>query len=344
MKKKKRRWGRRIALVLFLAVLGLGVYFIGLPMVKASVTTTYDTYSATIGSISNSLSFSGSFAAINTETLYAESSATVRTLYVSQGDDVAAGDKILRLSDGETVKAEISGRVNALNVAEGDSVDQNTALAQIVDFSNMQVSIRIDEYDISEVVVGQACTVTATAKETSYQSEISSINYVSSSGGNVAYYTAIAKVEVDEGIYPGMQATVTIPQEQAENVVILNMSALSFAADNSAYVYRMDEAGELYEQAVEVGVNNGNYVEIVSGLNEGDTVYVEVEQETTSAAAGLLSSLFGGNQFNAASGGGGGMSGGSMPDMSSMDFSNIDTSSFDPSSMGGGMGGGRTGG
>ena len=338
MKRKKRRWGRRIALLILLALIGAGVYFIGLPLLRASVTTTYDPYTATIGSISNSLSFSGNFAAVNSETLYPEGATTVRTLYVSQGDQVQEGDRLMRLADGETLKAGFDGQVNALNVEEGDSVDASVALIQIVDFQHMQVSIRIDEYDISEVAVGQACTVTATARETSYESEISSINYVSSSQGNVAYYTAVAEVEVDAGIYPGMQATVTIPQEQVENAVILKMDALSFADDNSAYVWKMDEAGELYQQEVEVGVNNGNYVEIVSGLAEGDTVYVEVEQEASSAAAGLLSGLFGGNQFNAPAGGGG--RSGEMPDFGDM-------GSFDRSSMGsfeGGMGGGRMGG
>lgn len=336
MKKKKRRWGRKIALLIVLALLGAGVYFIGLPIFKASVTTTYDTYTATIGSISNSLSFSGSFAAVNSQTLYAQEATTVRTLYVAEGDSVSAGDRLARLANGETLKADFDGRVNALSVSEGDGVDANTAIMQVVDFAHMQVSIRIDEYDISEVSVGQACTVTATAAETSYQSEISSINYVSSSQGNVAYYTAVAEVEVDGGVYPGMQATVTIPQEQVENAVILKMDALSFAQDNSAYVFCMDEEGQLYQQPVEVGVNNGNYVEIVSGLSEGDTVYVEVEQETASAAAGLLSGLFGSNQFNP-----GGMGGGQMPSMDGMQMPSMD-GAMERGGMAGG--GGRMGG
>ena len=37
----------------------------------------------------------------------------------------------------------------------------------------------------------------------------------------MAYYTATANVEVSEGVYPGMQVTVTIPQEEASDVVVL---------------------------------------------------------------------------------------------------------------------------
>ena len=96
------------------------------------------------------------------------------------------------------------------------------------------------------------------------------------------------------------------------------MDALSFDRDNSAYVYTKDDAGELQKTPVEVGVDNGNYVEIKSGLNEGDTVYVEAEadEDSSSGLAGLLSGLMGGGQqeFNPQSGGMPGMGGGGMQD------------------------------
>lgn len=310
MKKKKKKWLRRLIWLIILVLLGCGIYFIGLPMLKASVTVTYDTYTATTGSISNSLSFSGSFALKNSEILYSSSEATVRTIYVAAGDDVKEGDKIMRLSNGDILKASFDGRINTLDVSEGDTVAANTQLAQVVDFNTLSVSIRVDEYDISEVYVGQDCTVTSTSQEKSFETTISSINYVSGSSGNVAYYTAIADVTVDEGIYPGMQASVTIPQESVENVVILKMDALSFDFNNQAYVWMQDENGELYQVEVEVGVDNGNYVEIKSGLTDGDTVYIEAEQTTAASGLSSLLSDLGGNQFNPEMGGG--MSGGNM--------------------------------
>ena len=296
--KRKRKWIRRVVWLAILALIGCGVYFIGLPMLQSSVTTTYDTYTATTGSISNDLSFSGSFALKHSETLTASSAATVRAIYVSEGDSVTSGDRIARLSDGETVKASIDGTVNTLDVAAGDEIAAGQQIAQIADFSTQSVSIRVDEYDIGEVSVGQACTVTATAQEQTFEAEISSINYVSQSTGNVAYYTATADVEVGEGIYPGMQATITIPRDSVENVVILKMDALSFDRTNQAYVWMKDENDELTQVNVQVGMDNGSYVEIVSGLKDGDTVYVEAEEEET--GSGILS-LFSGlqrNQFN----------------------------------------------
>ncbi len=336
--KRRKRILRRILVTLLILALLAGAGYYAFLSLKQEYTVTYTGYTASIGSISNSLSFSGSLNLIDNQTYTAGDEGTVRTVYVKAGDNVKEGDKLMRLSSGETIKATFDGRVNSLKVAEGDEVYAGDSLVQVADFAHMKVSIRVDEYDIADVSVGQKCTVTATATEKTFQSTIADIDYISASAGNVAYYTAVAYVDVDEGVYPGMQVTVTIPQEEAENVVVLKMDALSFDEKNSAFVYMYDENQQLVEVPVEVGVSNGNYVEIKSGLKDGDQVYVEVEVEAeASGLAGLMSGLFGGQQMMPGMGGGpssGGFGG--------MDFSNMDFGSFDPSSMGG-FGGGSGG-
>ena len=339
MKKKaktRRRILRRIIVVILVLALLAGGAWIACRALKQEYSVTYQGYTATTGSISNALSFSGNLSLVSSESYSASSASTVRTVYVSAGDEVNEGDKLVRLANGQTVEAGLDGRVNAVSVAEGDSVAAGAALVQVADFTHLKVQLRVDEYDVGSVHVGDACTVTATATEKTFESEIAAIDYISASGGSVAYYTATAYVDVDDGVYPGMQVTVSIPQEQAENVVILKEDALSFDAANSAYVWMYNDAGELERVDVEVGVSNGNYVEIVSGLSDGDEVYVEVEQEASSSG-GLLAGLFCSQQMNAP--GGGDFGGGGMPGGGDFDFSNL------PSDFSGGMpGGGPMGG
>ena len=339
MRNKKRKWLKRIVWLVILALIGCGVYFIGLPMFRASVTTTYDTYTATTGSISNDLSFSGSFALKDRETLTAPSAATVRSVYVSPGDRVHSGDRLVRLSTGDTIKASIDGTVNTVDIAAGDEVTAGAQLCQIADFDMLSVSIRVDEYDIGEVSLGDTCTVTATSQEKSFEARIDRINYVSQSTGNVAYYTATADVAVSGDIYPGMQATITIPKDSVENAVILKMDALSFDRTNQAYVWMKDETGELRQVNVEVGMDNGSYVEIKSGLSDGDTVYVEAKEEETTG--GLLS-LFSGlrrTQFNAERG-----SRGNWNRNNNGSGATGNSGSFSGGMPGGGMPGGMPGG
>lgn len=294
---KKRKTIRRIILALILVVILGGAAWLGIMSLRQKYTVTYDEYNATTGTISNALSFSGSLQARSNVTYTASSPATVRAVYVTREQNVKSGDVLMRLSSGQTVEAEFDGRINQLYVAEGNKVSSGANLVQVVDFEHLQVSVRVDEYDISSVHAGDQCRVSTVATENTFTTTIDSINYVSSSTGSVAYYTATAYVDVAEGIYPGMQVTVTIPKEEAADVVILREAALSFDLNNQAFVYTMNESGELETTYVKTGVSNGNYVEIRDGLKSGDTVYVAVET-TTDSFSSLLSGLFGSQQFN----------------------------------------------
>ena len=285
-KKRIRKWVIRILLLLLLAAV---VRFIVLPQITSQVTVTYDTYTARKGDISNSLSFNGSMNVKNNETLSAEKDGTVRKIYVTESQNVKRDDRLMRLSTGEMIRASFDGQVNEISVEEGDEVTANQSLIQIVDFSTMTVSLRVDEYSISQVYVGQPCRITITALNKVFETEIAHLNRISTSNGNTAYYTVTCEIDVPSDVLPGMQATVTIPLQEASNAVILSKSALSFTRDNSAYVMMKDENGEMKEVPVTVGVDNDNYVEIKAGLSEGDTVYKVAEQKNS--ASGLFGNM-----------------------------------------------------
>lgn len=310
--KKKKKWPRRIAVVLVVVVVAAAAYkyFLG---GKSQQTVNYASYTASIGSISNALNLSGNLSLIDSATYTAQSATTVRTIYVSEGDAVREGDRLMRLANGQTISAEFDGRVNQIKVKTDDDVNAGDALIQIADFQHLKVSVSVDEYDISDVSVGTACRITTTATEQTYESSIASIDYISASSGSVANYNVIAYVDVDDNVYPGMQVTMTIPQEEAENVVVLKVDALSFDETNQAFVWMKNTSGQLERADVEVGVSNGNYIEIVSGLSDGDEVFAE--SKDSSSAMGGIGALLG-------SRGGGVPGGGSMPDGGSMPSGN----------------------
>lgn len=258
-KRGKKLLKRLITFVVVLAILGgVGLYLYD-SMLKAPVTT-YDSYTASMGSISNSLSFSGSLQAVNNQTCTAAAATSVRTIYVEEGQQVKKGDRLIRLANGESFTADFDGTVNQVFVEKDDDVAPGAQLVQVADFDHLKVSVRVDEYDIGQVYVGQSCTITCTSTEKVYISSIASINYISASQGNVAYYTTTAYVDVEPGVYPGMQVTITVTQQEALDVVILKADALSFDPMNNAFVLVKDENGAYATKSVEVGVSNGNYV------------------------------------------------------------------------------------
>lgn len=332
-KKRRRKRIRKLIIWLILIALAVGaVYLFVLPKLNAAATVTYDSYTTTRGSISNSMSFSGSIDVVNDETLSAESAGTVRKIYVEEGEEVVAEQKLMRLSTGQIVKASFDGEVNEISVEEGDEVSANDSLIEIVDFTNLEVSLRVDEYSMSSVYVGQACEVTVTALDQTFDSEISHINRIPSGGSSTSYYTVTAQFSGSEDVLPGMQVTIVIPEEEADDVVILDSDALSFGQSNNAYVLVQNDDGDMEQVFVEIGVDNDNYVEITSGLDEGETVYKEVQStQESSGISSLFSSLtssgsnssmpsgdmssFGGGNSDFSGGGGdfGGSMGGGMP-------------------------------
>ena len=337
-KKKRKFWKKLIIWVIILGILGLAGYVV-VRKLQADYKVTYDPYTASIGSISNSLSYSGTMQLINNETYSASSECKVREVYVEAGQQVKEGDKLVRLSDGTTVTAEFDGKVNKVDVEKGDEVRMGDSLVQVVDFDNMKVSFRIGESNIRDVTVGESVRITVSSINATFNAEIESIDYSSYTGNNVAYYTANVLVDTSsiDYIYPGMQATITIPQEEAKDVVILKMDAISTSADNSAFVYKQAEDGSMVETPITVGVSNGNYVEIKSGVSDGETVYVVVKQEEESSVGGILAGIFGGQQVNAPSMPSGGFGGGSGGGFTMPSDGNFPSGDWTP---GGGTGGG----
>ena len=347
-KKKKRSRKRKIlkriiwmlVILLVIAIVGWSVY----SRLMAEYKITYDPYTATTGSISKSLSFTGSMQLIDSASYTASSDTKVQEIYVSVGDKVKDGDKLMRLNGGETIEAEFDGTVSSIDVAKGDEVASGDSLITVADFDHMTVSVRIGESNIAQVSVGQSCKVTVSSAGANFESVIETIDYATYTGNNVAYYTATVNVDTAEAdnVWPGMQATVTVPLEEAQNVTVLKMDALSTARDNTAYVYKENANGEMEEVAVTVGVSNGNYVEIKEGVTSGETVYkiAEKEEEATGLAA-LFSGLFTNRQVNRPGRSNRNGSGGDMPDFSNMDFSNMPSGGFPG---GGSSGGGFPGG
>ena len=301
MADKKTNQNRSLKKLLLILVpvllVVLYVVFVLLPKLRADSTLTYDGYTASIGNISNSMDFSGTISVVNYETLSASGDGTVRQVYVTEEQAVSEGDKLIRLSSGETLKANFDGHVNVLHVKDGDDVSMGENLIQIVDFENMQVTFRVDEYDIANIAVGQSCRVNVTALNTTFASNISHINRIPSNSQGTAYYTVTAEFVVTENVLPGMQVTVVIPQEEAVDAVILSKNALSFDRNNSAYVYKKDKNGSMVQSPVTIGVDNDNYVEILAGVENGETVYaIQQKKELTGWEAMLTNMPMGGGQ------------------------------------------------
>ena len=183
--------------------------------------------------------------------------------------------------------------------------ETETALLTLYPNVSMSVTIGIGESDILTLEVGQEANVTVSSvSEDSFQGTVTEISKEADTSSGVTQYSAVVTLDKADGMLPGMTASVDITIEGVENALIIPVDALH-QTSTIYYVYTSyDAETQQYGGMVQVttGMQNDDYVEILTGLSEGDTVYY-TEQKTFSFGFG----------FSGMSGMSGGMPSGGMP-------------------------------
>lgn len=175
------------------------------------------------------------------------------------------------------IYADGSGLV--LNVAyqEGDDLVTTGAMLSYVKENAYTVAIDVSEEDISAIKVGDQVDVVMTAyPDTTYEGTVTAITTTASSeeAATVSYPVTV-KIEGDTSLlYGGMTAEITFVTDSAPDVLYVSKKAIQ-TVDGKTYVYRDGGAGKRKLTEIETGFSDGTNVEIVEGLEEGDTVYIE---------------------------------------------------------------------
>jgi len=224
------------------------------------------------GDLSTYYTFSGNVTVRDSATAASKVHATVREIYVRQDDQVEKGDPLVRLSNGDTIRAEIAGEVTLLHVSAGDSVSIGAPMVSIVNFDDLCVIAKVDEYDVSAVQVGKEATMTIAALSETYEARVEHISKEAQTAGDVSFYDAKLPLPRDERILPGMKVDVRMLSQRAEDTLLLPMDAVRFDPQNNPYVTIQGPDGEMERVPISVGIQDGTTVQIIAGLSEGDVV------------------------------------------------------------------------
>ncbi len=202
-------------------------------------------------------------------------SANYDTLLRSRGDLEETLMELLTIYRNGAVTAPFDGLVSSVLYDEDLEVAQTDILTLYPQVS-MSITISIDETDILALKEGQEAEVVVSSVSedvlTGYVTEISK-DATTTSG--VTVYSAEITVDAAEGMLPGMTAEVDVKIEGVENALLIPVDALH-QTSAITYVYTAyDPETNQYGGMAEVttGMRNDSFVEILSGLREGDTVY-----------------------------------------------------------------------
>ena len=182
-----------------------------------------------------------------------------------------------------SITAPISGTVVTKTAKAGDNIEGGSSgtLCTIYDLSYLEMTMSIDELDISSVEVGQEVRITADAVEgTTYTGVVTEVSVAGTTSGGITTYPVTVRIDETDGLLPGMNVDAEIVVSSADDVLAIPSAAVSrgdmvlVTADSPSAANALDEeAPEGYVYVpVETGVSDNSYIEILSGLQEGDTV------------------------------------------------------------------------
>jgi len=179
------------------------------------------------------------------------------------------------------VYSPIDGVISERNVQSGQiissgisNVGGGTVVMVVSDLSRMFVLASVDESDIGQVELGQDVAITADAFPGKHFS--GKIERIGTKGVNVSnVVTFEVKIELlganKSLLKPEMTTNIKIIVAKKEEALLVPSEAV-FSKEKQHFVRTLIDGGDMKERPVQVGISDGVFTEIVSGLNEGDTV------------------------------------------------------------------------
>lgn len=208
------------------------------------------------------------------------------------------------------ITAPIDGTVITKDARVGDKVQRNSngtkTLSTIYDLSELKFDMDIDELDITKIKNGQIVNIQADAFNNKvFEGVITNVSLVAANNNGVTNYPVTVTVTNVGELLPGMNVDAYVVLSQAENVVCIPSGALQrgnvvYVENSSKTIKEKNYSTEGISDRVksrvpegftainvETGISNDNFIEIKSGIQEGDLVYVSESNNNSFGFGGM---------------------------------------------------------
>ena len=194
-----------------------------------------------------------------------------------------------------TITAPISGTVVEKSFKAGDKIESealsaaNGTLATLYDMSQLTFRMSVNELDINKVAVGQQVEITTEALSgQTFTGTVDKVNINGTTTNGFTTYPITIRLDGDgtelarQGLRPGMNVSATIIGQSVENALCVPVGAVSrgnkllvaapgaLAQDGTTVI----DPTKTEERQVALGASDDSYVQILSGLSQGETVLV----------------------------------------------------------------------
>lgn len=182
----------------------------------------------------------------------------------------------------QSIHAPFSGVVSEVKAKPGEFVTAGSTVVSLMNPSTFVVEANVPETDIATLQTGMAASITLDAfpDAKAWPATITSIEpFAHIIEGIPTYKVTLSFQEPDSHLRSGFTANVTIHVDQKDNVIAVQRRTL-LEKDGKTYVSLLKDDGSIEERVVETGfVGTDGFVEIVSGLREGEQVIIRLPQD-----------------------------------------------------------------
>jgi RND family efflux transporter MFP subunit len=166
----------------------------------------------------------------------------------------------------------ISGIVSSRTVDLGDYIQKNNTIAEVVDIATLKAMINVSEQDVFNLKVGDKVQITTDVYPgATFEGKIKTI----SSKGDAAHTYPVEVSLPNSSIHPlkaGMFAHMSFGSVSHSKSLIISRDAL-LGSVKEAQVFVID-GGVAKLRNLVIGNSSNNSLEVISGLNEGDIVVI----------------------------------------------------------------------
>ena len=169
------------------------------------------------------------------------------------------------------VVTQMQAYTGALLPAGTSSNKGGQALCRLSQISLLRLVIPVPERAVADIHLGQTLAVNVSALKQTFPGRI--VRY--SGQIDTATRTMHTEVNVPNPKYelvPGMYASVTIPLRAAENALTVPVQSVLATGAGEGTVLVVDRSGRIEKREVKLGVQTANSFEVLSGLEENETV------------------------------------------------------------------------
>lgn len=201
----------------------------------------------------------------------------IQLAYVKAKTDLISAEKAY----GDTfIRAPFEGVNDKRYIEKGSYVRGGDKLFDIVDVGRMKMMVNVPEAQVRQVSVGLSAKIEIQAiPNRVYEGTVTRIGMRAMEA--LSYPVEIKIANTSEELKSGMFGTATF-ELLSDQVLSINRSSLAGSIENpQVYIYK-DSTAIL--KNIELGQKNGDDLEVVSGINEGDLIIISGQINLTDGA------------------------------------------------------------